>query len=82
MKDYAGAQSFYGNQVIPLFTLNPMATVTTGPALCCWTLESIRKVVQGLGSHFSALASASYLLVEKAMEQIESVGTGLSIIHK
>lgn len=81
LKDYAGAQNFYRNQVIPLPT-EPDGNSNKSPALCCWTLGSIGKGIQELGSHFSALVAASCLLVEKAVEQIQPVGTGLSILHK
>lgn len=74
------AQNFYRNQIIPLATLNP--ATTTSSALCFWTLKYIGKGVQMLMRHFSALAAASCLLVEKAVEQIEPGGTGLSILHK
>lgn len=80
LEDNFCALNFYRNQVVPLATLNP--TATTSPALCFWTLKSIGKGVQMLMRHFSALAAASCLLVEKAVEQIEPGGTGLSILHK
>lgn len=51
-------------------------------ALCCWIRGSIGKGVQGLGIHISVLAGASCLLVEKAAEHIQPVGTGLSMPRK
>lgn len=80
LEDYFGAQNFYRNQVIPLATPKPAAT--TSPTLCFRILKSIGKGVQVLMRHFSALAAASSLLVEKAVEQIQPGGTGLSVLHK
>lgn len=80
LEDDFGAQNFYRNQIIPLPTLNP--TATTSCTLSFWTLKSIGKGVQMLMSYFSALAAASCLLVEKAVEQIQPGGTGLSVLHK
>lgn len=67
LEDDFGAQNFYRNQVIHLPTLNP--TATTSHALSFGTLKSIGKGVQMLMSHFSALAAASCLLVEKAVSR-------------
>lgn len=80
LEDNFHAQNFYRNQVIPLATQNPTATISS--ALCFWTLKCMGKGVQMLMRHFSVLAAPSCLLVEKAVEQIEPGGTGLSVLHK